>query len=159
MKDKELVWVEKEQAEKFNAITNDESRYEAFEEYIKRLSDESRREFKANFENLEEDVAIYTGLMLKVKQSFEKAKNEQLNASYAMWDGFEKEIPSIRKKTEEIMLALEPVENKLKNINDLMGKVRTFELDRVIESIEKISNLYGTQKEMIDFLISNFNKV
>lgn len=156
MKEKELVWVTKDQAERFNAVTNDENRYSAFEDYLKQVSDETRREFKANFENLEEDVAIYTGLMLKVKQAFEKAKNEQLNASYVMWEQFEKEIPSIRQKTASILEELEPLETKLKNINELMGKIRTWEMDKVIETVEKLSSLYGNQKEMIEFLVRNF---
>jgi len=33
-----------------------------------------KRDFAASLEGLEEDAAIFTGLMLKVKQAFEKGK-------------------------------------------------------------------------------------
>ena len=154
------AWVPKELAIKYNELRTEKNKRDEqvkmFEDYMQTVKDVSRKEFKNNFESLEEDVAIYTGLMLKVKQAFEKAKNEQLNASYELWEKIDGEIPSIRKKTEKIISEINPLIEKLKEIESLMGKINTYDLDKFISSISTLANLYGTQKEMIEFLINNF---
>lgn len=158
----ELIWVEKDFAAKYQILHSEqgknEERIAALDEYINKIKEQSRSNFKANLESLEEDVAIYTGLMLKVKQAFGKAKDEQLNVSYELWEKFDKDIPSVKEKVDNIVSTLDPLQKKLETINALLGKIRTYEMDKVIESVEKLSSLYGKQKDMIDFLVSNFKE-
>lgn len=156
--EKDLVWVKKEQAIRFNAIQSDEERYKVFEEYIKDISEESKKDFAANLESLEEDVAIYTGLMLKVKQSFSKAKDEQLAASYELWEKFDKELPSVRDKTQKIIDTLRPLKAELQEIEKLIGNINLWNIDKLSESISNLSSLYGANKEMVEFLVKNFKK-
>lgn len=159
---KELVWVEKEFAVKYQELESDKSKNEerikCFEEYMDKIKADSVKEFKANWESLEEDVAIYTGLMLKVKQAFEKAKSEQLEASYAVWEKFDSEIPSIKAKTQKIVDELKPLQQELKNTCDLLAKIDTYNMERLIETVWKFSNLYGESKNMVEFLVNNYTK-
>lgn len=159
---KELVWVEKEFAEKYKALEGKKETREmqiaVFEEYMNKVQSQARSDFKANLETLDEDSAIFSGLMLKVKQSFEKAKNEQLDASYAIWEKFDLEIPNINKKTGNIIKELTPLKSQLTEINELMGKIQTYNLDKLLESMQKLRSLYGDQKEMFEFLVNNFKK-
>jgi hypothetical protein len=107
---------------------------------------------------MEEDVAIYTGLMLKVKQAFGKAKDEALEASYALWEKFDEEKPSVNKKVAEFVSMLDPLEKKLSSINEALGKIRTFNIDRLVESMQKLTGLYGESREMFDFVVNHFGK-
>lgn len=161
-KDREIVWVEKGFAEKLKALENAqatrEQQIEVFDEYIKKVCEESRREFKANLESLEEDIAIYTGLMLRVKQAFEKAKNEQITASYDLWEKFEKEIPSVREKTQKIIDTLKPLKDELKEIDGLIGKISTYNIDKFGQSIALLGSLHGKNKDMVEFLMLNFKE-
>jgi arginyl-tRNA--protein-N-Asp/Glu arginylyltransferase len=156
--EQELVWVNKEQATKLKECQSEEEKYKVFEEYLTKVTEESKKEFKANFDNLEEDVAIYTGLMLKVKQTFEKAKHEQLEMSYAVWGKFEEEIPDIKDKVNKIISVLNPLEERLDSINNKLNKINTWDIERVIKIIENFQSLTTENKEMVDFLIHNFNK-
>lgn len=162
MDNKELIWVEKEFAERYKVLESEkdknEQRVNALDEYITKISYASRADFKANLESLEEDVAIYTGLMLKVKQAFGKAKDEALEASYALWEKFEEEKPSVSKKITEFCDMLDPLEKKLNSINEALGKIRTYDIDRLVETMAKLTSLCGTNREMFDFLINNFGK-
>lgn len=162
MDNQELIWVDKEFAERYKKaqtdLTKRDEQVKVFEEYLSTISEKSRREFKANLESMEEDAAIYTGLMLKVKQAFEKAKNEALNSSYELWEKFENEMPSIKTKTDKIIKEIDPLVEKLKTVNELLGKISTYDIDRFISIMDKISSLYGNQKEMIHFLMNNFKK-
>jgi len=159
-KGEEIIWVDAELAKKWNALkdrgaTKDQQEV-LFNEYMKTVTDTARREFQCQLEGLEEDAAIFTGLMLKVKQSFEKAKNEHLAASYDLWEKFEADIPSTRKKVEAIVSELEPLRKQLAAINDLLGKINTYNIDRLGESISHLGSTYGVHREMIDFLVKNF---
>lgn len=153
----DLIWVDEKQAEEYKKLHSDEEKYRWFEEYLAGLKEETKKEFKANLESLEEDVAIYTGLMLKVKQSFEKAKNEQLSLSYSIWENFEKEMPSIKDNVDKIIDVLKPLEIKLKAINELLGNINTWNIEKVSKTITSFTELYGKNKEMFLFLIENFN--
>ncbi len=162
MDNKELIWVEKEFAERYKVLESEkdknEQRRKAIDEYISKISESSRNDFKANLESLEEDVAIYTGLMLKVKQAFGKAKDEALEASYSLWEEYDKEKPSISKKIDDLCSLLDPLEKKLNLVNDAFGKIRTFNIDHLIESLCKLAGLYGESREMFDFVVKNFGK-
>jgi hypothetical protein len=158
----ELIWVSKEFSEKWKKATDEKATADIqaamFDEYIQSVNGKIRDDFKANLETIEEDAAIFTGLMLKTRQAFEKAKNEHLDASYALWEKYEDDIPSITKKTASIISILEPLEVKLKTINNLMAKINTYEIDKVISSISVLSSACGKQKTMIEFLIKNFKQ-
>lgn len=158
----ELIWVDKEFAERLKILQSQQSTREeqsaVFNDYLATITDQVRRDFKANLESLEEDAAIFTGLMLKVKQSFGKAKDEQLSASYALWEKFEAEIPSVQKKTEAIIAVLKPLKSELVAINELLGSISTHNIDRLKESIDAFANSYGINKKMVEFLVMNFKE-
>ena len=158
----ELIWVDKDFAERWKELTKARATREqqlvVFDEYVKGVTDYVRKDFKANLEGLGEDAAMFTGLMLKVKQAFEKAKNEQLNATYELWEKFEAEIPSTKEKVDKILQALDPLEKKLTSINALIGKISTYNIDKLNESLSMMASLYGANREMVEFLVVNFGK-
>lgn len=156
MSETKYIGVDAKFADEYEALTSKEAKLRAFDEYLETVKTSSRNEFKASFEKLEEDVAIYKGLMLHVKQAFEKAKNEQFSASYELWEKFEDEIPSITMKTQKIVDILTPLSEKLEKIEKSLSTIRTYEFKELIETVEKFSGLYGKNKSMMDFLVKNF---
>jgi len=39
-----------------------------------------------------------------------------------------------------------------------MGKIDTWNIDKLTTSLQNITNLYGESKEMVEFLVKNFKK-
>ena len=160
--DRELIWVDKDFAEQhkemFNASNKRDEQIKVFNEYIAGMKDDATREFKAQLESLEEDAMMYAGLMLKVKKAFETAKNEQLTASYDLWEKFEKEIPYAKDKIDKITKTVEPLSRKIAELNTQLTKISTFDIERISETIRSLANMTGEKKEMVDFLIKNFKK-
>ncbi len=158
----ELIWVDKEFAEKWKALKTAQSTREqqeaVFNEYMNKVSEKVREDFKTSLDSLEEDAAMFTGLMLKVKKAFEKAKDEHLTASYDLWEKFENEIPPTKEKIDKIVNLLTPLEKQLNTINELLRKINTNDLNRFIESLALLSNTYGKNKEMVEFLVKHFGK-
>lgn len=157
---RELIWVEKDFAIRYNETLAEkgsaEQKAAALDEYLEKVKADTRDDFKANLESLEEDVAVYTGLTLKVKQAFGKAKDEALSASYALWEQFESEKPSVSKKVSAFVDLLDPLEKKLNAINVALGKIHTYNIDRLIETMQKLTGLCGKNREMFDFIIKHF---
>ena len=160
MERKELVWVEAEFAELYNKATSEqtsrEERLKLFNEYIETVSNESREEYKSNLKCLEEDLAIYNGLMLQVKQSFEKAKHAHLEAAVQIWSDFDKQLPDLRSKVQQITDVLKPLKNLIEDLNNSIANINTNGIDNMIDTVKQLSSLYGTSKDMIDFLVNNF---
>lgn len=162
MKHEELIWVSREFADKWKELTSKEEtrgQQEAvFNEYMKTVSDKIKEDFRCSLESLEEDSIVFTGLMLKVRQAFEKAKNEHLTASYDLWEKFEAEIPSIQGKVAKIVDVLKPLKDELDRINALLGSINTFQIENLNQAISLFASNYSTNKEMIDFLVTNFKR-
>ena len=159
---KELIWVDKEFAEKFKQAETEQAKtgekIKVFDEYLQSVQESARQEFEANLDILEEDAAIFSGLMLKVKQAFGKAKDEQLDASYKLWEKFENELPNIEEKIKQITDLVQPVEEKINTLNNLLSKIQTFNIENFVEAVGKISGMFGKDAKMIKFLVNNFKE-
>ena len=64
----------------------------------------------------------------------------------------------MNKKVAEFVSMLDPLEKKLSSINEALGKIRTFNIDRLVESMQKLTGLYGESREMFDFVVNHFGK-
>lgn len=161
-KDEELVWVDKEFAEKLKKLetakATREQQERVFDEYISAVTASVRSDFKANLENLEEDAAIFIGLCLKTRQAFEKAKNEHLEASYALWEKFDTEIPSVKKKTEAVVAELKPILDMVKAIDAGIKNIDIMRFERLLECLRAMASLYGQERPMLEFLVNNFKR-
>jgi hypothetical protein len=162
MDKKELIWVDKEFALRWNKLeeakTTRDEQEKVFDAYMASVTADIKRDFRATLDGLDEDAAIFTGLILKVKQAFEKAKNEHLTASYQVWENFDKEAPNVSKKTQSLIDTIKPLKSELQELNKLLGHIDTSQIECVITAVNGLNALYGSSKEMIEFLINNFKK-
>ena len=156
MSGKELIWVEKDFAEKYKKIESNEEKIRLFESYMNNLTESVKEEYKNSIEVLDEESKIFTGMMLKTKQVFGEALQNALDSSYDVWEKFDKQRSDINKKAVTITAELEPLEDKLTNISNLIGKINTYNFDRLYDSVSKISGLDGKGLRMLEFLIENY---
>lgn len=141
MKDKELIWVDADFAKKYNALESDTEKIKQFEEFLAGVSVQSKNDHIANLESMEEEVAIYRGAMLKAKQSWSAAKDEALSASYTLWEQFDKERPNVNKKVAEVVASLNPLVDKLAQIDAALSKLNVYQLDKMVDLLERVQRL------------------
>ena len=156
MSEKELIWVEKDFAEKYKKIESNEEKIRLFESYMKNLTESVKDEYKNSIKVLDEESKIFAGMMLKTKKVFGEALQNALDSSYDVWEKFDKQRADIHKKAVTITDELEPMEDKLTNISNLISKINTYNFDRLYESVSKISSLDGKGLRMLEFLIENY---
>ena len=53
---------------------------------------------------------------------------------------------------------LTPLIQEITELKKLCNSVDTWGISNLVESISKLKNLYGTEKEMFEFLVNNFKE-
>ena len=160
MENKELVWLPKELAKKIQAINDPTSKL--CEELIDKYLDDSRREVKSNLEALEEDVLSYRVLMVRAKNAFKEAKEEQIASSYDLWEKFEEEAPLIKDKVDTVIKELRPLKEDLHDIKELLSGINMIGIERLLEVVRAISghvDSEGNTGKMLKFLFENYREV
>jgi len=160
---KRHIYVDEEFADKFELLQKEantrDQQEKVFNEYFDKLNKKIQSDFQCNLESIEENAAMCTGLMLKVKQAFTKAADEHLKSSYEVWENYDKELPSIKDKTQKMINVLTPLKNEPTEINTLISKINTWDIDKLIKTIGCLSDMYGKNKEMVEFLVNNFKSI
>ncbi len=154
MDGKDLIWVPKEIADKYKEMESDAGKLEFIEKYI----EESRQDLKIDLDGFEDDVLQYRGLMLKAKETFRKAKDEEIQSHYDLWENFEKEKPKVSEKINSIIALLNPLKNELQEFKDLFKSIDLHNLQEIERTLNSIRNLYGENKAMVEFLMKNYIK-
>jgi peptidoglycan hydrolase CwlO-like protein len=157
--EKDLVWLPKELADKVNAYKDpfSDKVVALMEKYI----DDSKNEWKLNFESLEEDLLMYRGLMVKTKKAFQEAKEEQCEAAYELWEKIDAEIPRTDEKIGGLIKLFDPLEKKLDKLNNSLAKIDTYQIERFTELVTKLDSILsckGQTNDMMVFLMENFKK-
>lgn len=152
----ELVWLPKALASK---IEQQKKKGDGYEDIIIGYLDDSRAEVKNNLELLEDDVLQYRGLMVKAKQEFQKAKDEQLKASYDLWEKFDEELPKLRDKVEKANKELAPIAESVKDLRTSLDNISLYQLKELNELLESISRHLGNDGhtgKILKYLVKNY---
>lgn len=148
----ELVWLPKDVAVNIKKATSEEQELAFVNEYIKSC----KIDMSSSIEAMDADILIFKAKMLTAKKAFKEAKDEQLNANYKLWEKYDKDLNKVAIKVERLTNKLNPIADKLANIDELFGKIRSYNIDKFLETLNHISGLYGKEKEMFKFLVDNF---
>lgn len=152
MNDKDLVWLPKSLVKEVKKLESDEE----LEKLILKHIEDSKLSITAELAELDDQVLMYRGLMVKARNEFKKAKDEELESFTAIWDHYEKDIKNIRQKVEEVKNALQPLKNEVAAVKGMMNEIYVYDFKTLIGVIREFSQLYGENKNMIEFLINNY---
>lgn len=150
--EKRHVYIRSDWADKIEQAVSDESQKAIIEQLIA----ESKKEYRLNYESLQEDVLIYKALMLQTKIAFKEAKEEYVKSSYELWENFEKELPSVREKTQHLINQMSPIKNELAQINSMLDSLKAWKFNDLIKAIEAINSTDSKTLDMIKFLVDNY---
>ena len=152
--EKEYVYIPKEIANKIKGVED----VTTIENAIKEYAAQNKKELESYIEGMGEDMLYFRAMMIKARDSFKKAKEEELNAYYSLWEKFDEDRVEIRKKVTAIKEELNPLIQEITELKKLCQSVDTWGISNLVESVSKFKNLYGTEKEMFEFLVNNFKR-
>jgi predicted RNase H-like nuclease (RuvC/YqgF family) len=153
--EKELVWLPKEVAARVKQLEDAKKSGDLVLEYV----EQSKRDLKTSLESLEDDVIRFKSQMISARKKFEDAKNVELEANYAVWEKFDLEKSSIRKKAGELKDELKPMIDELKQVKQLMDQINTYDIQRLLTIIKDLNHsFYGETGNILTFLFNNYKK-
>jgi hypothetical protein len=155
---KELVWLPKLLADKILAYQEKGEDYqEMIDKYIKDIKGYLLEDIKA----MDDEMLVYQASMVKAKNKFKEVKEEQLNGFYSLWEKFEEDVSKFRDFTTNSIKELEPLKESLKEINNLIDKISTWQVNDFLETLQKINTIIDSENktsEMVKFLFNNYKK-
>lgn len=152
--ERDLVWLPKSLAGKIKEVQD----VRAIEAEILKYVEQTKNSLKLDTESMDEEIIQYRAYMIKARNSFEQAKNEELEAFYAIWEKYDQDISKIRVQVTKAKEELKPLLEELKTVKKEIQTVETWGFERLGEAIQKLSSLYGENKEMFMFLVKNYKK-
>jgi hypothetical protein len=150
--EKEYIYVPKKLAVMVKSVTEPEE----YERTIIKYMEEVKGDLRLNIESLDEDVTLFKAFMIEAKKRFKEAKEAQLKESYELWESYEQELGVIRNRVDSFKNELRPLIEDLKEINSLFSQIKTYDISKLCDVIERYSSLSKDNKEMMDFLIKEF---
>ena len=154
-KEQELVWLPKKLAKEVKELNDGKE----LENMILLYMDQTKNSLKGDLDSIEESVIQYRGSMIKARNAFKEAKNAELDATYEMWEGFEKTIPTLKSKIEKLKNELKPLKNDIEQINDTLNSIKTWQIKDLVNLIEFFNeSVYGERENILKFLLDNYKK-
>lgn len=153
--ERDLVWLPKSLANKIKEVED----IKTIEKEILNYVCEIKNSLKLNTESMDEEIIQYRAYMIKARDAFKKAKDEELDAFYSLWETYDKDISKIKTQVNKAKEGLNPLLSELQTIKKEISTIDTWGFDKISESIQKVSSLYGENKEMFMFLVNNYKKI
>lgn len=155
--EREYIYLPKSLAKKIKDLEDNKLIEQAIDEYF----EETKRDLKINLEEIDDRVLEYRGLMVKAKGEFKKAKEEQISASYTLWEEFEKEMPNIRGKIELLKNEISPITKELKELSTELNKVKTWEIQDLLKIVKEVRSYLDYNNDtgnILKFLFENYKR-
>lgn len=160
--EKELLWLPKALVKQLKDIDNSAIAEELILAYVKKAKQEVQNEI----ESYDEEILSFKAASAKIKKVYGETLDQFLEDSYKIWEEFDKCRESIDKKTKEVTNTLNPLEQKLTKIDNLLSnisvKLYSLNLDKIEQLLritKQLDNLGGIEKTIIaSVLEGKFNE-
>lgn len=150
----DLVWLPLSLCKKVKAATD----AKAIEREIVKYVEETKENMRIDIESMDEDIVQYRAYMIKARDAFKKAKDEELAAFYGLWEEYDKDLGKVRQYVTKAKEELKPFLEELQKVKSEINKIDTWGIEKLGDAISKLSSLHGQSKEMVEFLLKNYKK-
>lgn len=114
---------------------------------------ESRKyDLKNEIENLEEDVLRFKAVGVRYKNNLEKIYNEQYEELEKMWNTMNLE-ENVYAKLKTVNSQMNLFKNSINEINSQIKNVNVYNLEKVIDLVEKFNRFSQDDKDIITYLM------
>jgi DNA repair ATPase RecN len=146
----------KKLADKLNALKDGKEMEKEIDGFIR----ESKLDMRASLESLDDAVLQYKASMVKARAAFREAKDEQLTASYQLWEKYEDDLKGITAYIDKIKTVTAPLKRDLEELRAHMQSINTWAAKDFLSILEKIDGSWGngSVREALTFLFQHFRK-
>ena len=144
------LWVDAETEKRYNQLKGTIPDDDILQQYI----NETQKQIKFDLEELDYEILQYKAKVSKWHKTIKEAYDELRNKSYEIFETFDEARPSFNRKMEEFIASAKPVKSILNDIEKSIANINTWQIDKLLELISKISQMSVKEKEILKFLMS-----
>lgn len=151
----ELVWLPESLAKKVKDLT-DARQLE--NEILKYVSD-FKLSLRTDMEQVDDDIIRYKASMIKAKQMFREAFEEQMAEFENMWATHADDLAAIKRKAAQIKEVITPIKAELQSLKEEMRYVNQWDIKSLLDIVERVSDLLGRDGNtgnILKFLFENY---
>lgn len=152
--EKDLIWLPKQLAQKIKDVED----VKKLEAEIISYCQEVEQSLKTDVECMDDTIIQFKANLIKAKTEFKKAKDEELDAMYKLWEDYDVELSKTRKQVETAKASLEPLKKELQEVKSLIQGFDTWGMKDLFETVKNFTDLWGRNKEVFEFLMKNYQK-
>ena len=155
MSDKqELIWVDKELAEKYKELDSDVSKAKIVNSLIR----QKKFDVQDDLESLEDDLIRFKGFSLSYASEFRKAYKSQSENIENIWEDSQDPINKINARTRSIKEDIISIRKDVEDVAESIENLDIYKLDRIVELIEKYNRMTDDDKQIFNIILSNQNE-
>ena len=144
------LWVDAETEKRYNQLKGTIPDDDILQQYI----NETQKQIKFDLEELDYEILQYKAKVSKWHRTIKEAYDELSNKGYEIFEKFDEARPSFNRKMEEFIASAKPVKSILNDIEKSIANIDTWQIDKLLELISRISQMSVKEKEMLKFLIT-----
>lgn len=142
---KELVWLPASLAKRLGDVTD----VNAINKEILAYVEDTKADLRLSIESIDEDVLLYRAHMVKARDAFKKAKNEELEAMSDLWESYELELGKVKDKVSSLTEILKPLKDQISGLNTLCNSIPTYHIEKIADILQKINDLSPNAKDIL----------
>lgn len=153
---KELDWSEtdyiripKEWKEKLDTMQS----YEAQEEFFFKAIENKKKDIANEIEAMEDNLVEFKAFGLRYKRELEKIYEEQSEILMKLWDDVNLGT-KLYEQIKNMSSKVRPLINDVKELEQELSKVKTWNIDKVIQTLNDYKYLDETQKEVLKIMLN-----
>ena len=154
MSEKDLIWLPKELADKVKDLTD----ADALNREILNYLEESKADLRITVESIDEDILLYRAKMIQARDAFKKAKDEELDANYKLWEKYEEDIKTTKEYVTSAASLLKELTKEVQELNKAFSVIDTDRALGFLNVLQQIQNFNKDEQGFAKFIISEFNK-
>jgi len=146
---KELIWVSKDIKVIFESLDSDHEKLRIVDELIK----DRKLGITQDIESLDDDLLRFKAFSLKYKTELQKVYEDQNDKLGKLFEDIGDISSKMYLKIEETKNKLNPITDKIKEVNKTLESLNTYKIERVIELIDKFNRMSEEDKRLFEILI------
>ena len=146
---RELIWVSKDLAKRYNELDEDVKKIEFVEELIK----QKNIDITSDIQNLDNDLLRFKAFSLNYSTAFKKAYDEQAEKLYQLWEECSEPIEKIDRKTIAMKNEINSLSKDVCELSKGLMNLDTYKLERIIELIESYNRMSEKDKEVFKIIL------
>lgn len=151
MENKELIWVDKDLATKYEELDSDIKRVEMVNEIIK----DKKHDITSDIQNLDDDLLRFRAFALNYSTKFKEAYDEQVIQLEKIWSDCSKPIEIIDRKTQQMKGEIFKISKTVDSLSSKLENLKTYKIERVIELINTYNNMNEKDKEIFNIILNS----